>query len=41
MRYSFATLSLMAGELDKAVSAQMGHSDVNLTRKVYTKVLRR
>jgi len=39
MRYSFATLSLLAGELDKAVSAQMGHSDVNFTKKVYTKVL--
>jgi integrase len=25
LRYSFATLGLLAGELDKTVSAQMGH----------------
>jgi integrase len=39
LRYSFATLALVAGELDKTVSAQMGHARVNFTKDVYQKVL--
>lgn len=39
LRYSFATLALLAGELDKTVSEQMGHVRVNFTKEVYQKVL--
>ena len=39
LRYSFATLGLLAGELDKTVSAQMGHARVDFTKDVYQKVL--
>jgi integrase len=39
LRYSFATLALLAGELDKTVSAQMGHARVNFTKDVYQKSL--
>lgn len=39
LRYSFATLGLLAGELDKTVSAQMGHASVDFTKAVYAKVL--
>jgi integrase len=39
LRYGFATLALLAGELDKTVSEQMGHTRVNFTKEVYAKVL--
>lgn len=39
LRYSFATLALLAGELDVSVSRQMGHANVNFTKDVYTKTL--
>ncbi len=39
LRYTYATLSLLAGEIDKVVSEQMGHSRVNFTKDVYVKVL--
>ena len=35
----YATLPLLAGERDKAVSDLMGHESVNFTKDVYTKVL--
>ena len=38
-RYSFATLSPMAGELDKAVSAQMGHAGDNFRKDVCVQAL--
>jgi integrase len=39
LRYSFATLALLAGELDVAVSRQMGHARADFTKEVYVKVL--
>lgn len=39
LRYSFATLALLAGELDVAVSKQMGHARVDFTKSVYAKLL--
>ncbi|HEX8558519.1 MAG TPA: tyrosine-type recombinase/integrase [Pyrinomonadaceae bacterium] len=39
MRYSFATLALLAGEMDVAVSRQMGHKRPDFTKAVYVKVL--
>lgn len=39
LRYSFATLALLAGELDAAVSKQMGHARVDFTKTVYVKLL--
>ena len=39
LRYSFATLGLLPGELDKTVSAQTGHARVDFTKGVYAKVL--
>lgn len=41
LRYTYATLSLLAGESDKVVSGQMGHKRVNFTKDVYVKVLPR
>lgn len=41
LRYTYATLSLLAGESDKVVSGQMGHRRVNFTKDVYVKVLPR
>lgn len=38
-RYSFATLALLAGELDVAVSRQMGHARPDFTKQVYVRVL--
>ena len=39
LRYSFATLALLAGELDVSVSRQMGHARTDFTKDVYVKVL--
>lgn len=39
LRYSFATLALLSGELDKTVSEQMGHRHVDFTKDVYVQVL--
>ncbi|HEX3560318.1 MAG TPA: site-specific integrase [Pyrinomonadaceae bacterium] len=39
LRYSFATLALLAGELDVSVSRQMGHTRTDFTKDVYVKVL--
>ncbi|HEX8557981.1 MAG TPA: site-specific integrase [Pyrinomonadaceae bacterium] len=39
LRYSFATLALLAGELDVAVSRQMGHARPDFTKQVYVRVL--
>lgn len=39
LRYSFATLALLAGEMDVAVSRQMGHARVDFTKTVYVKLL--
>jgi integrase len=39
LRYTYATLQLLAGERDKVVSDLMGHTQVNFTKDVYTKVL--
>lgn len=39
LRYSFATLALLAGELDISVSRQMGHARTDFTKDVYVKVL--
>lgn len=39
LRYTYATLQLLAGERDKVVSDLMGHERVNFTKDVYTKVL--
>lgn len=39
LRYSFATLALLAGELDVSVSRQMGHSNVNFTKGLCVKTL--
>src|SRR5205085_6024654 len=39
LRYSFATLALLAGELDVTVSRQMGHAHPDFTKDVYVKVL--
>ncbi|HYY92892.1 MAG TPA: site-specific integrase [Pyrinomonadaceae bacterium] len=39
LRYSFATLALLAGELDVSVSRQMGHAHPDFTKDVYVKVL--
>jgi integrase len=39
LRYSFATLALLAGELDVAVSKQMGHARVDFTKTVYAKLI--
>lgn len=39
LRYTYATLQLLAGERDKVVSDLMGHENVNFTKDVYTKVL--
>jgi integrase len=39
LRYSFATLALLAGELDVSLSRQMGHTHPNFTKSVYVKVL--
>lgn len=39
LRYSHATLSLVAGVSDKVVSDRMGHTKVDFTKDVYMKVL--
>lgn len=39
LRYSFATLTLLSGETDKAISNQMGHARTDFTKDVYVKVL--
>jgi integrase len=39
LRYTYATLSLLAGESDKVISEQMGHKRVDFTKNVYTRVL--
>ncbi|MET0647492.1 MAG: site-specific integrase [Pyrinomonadaceae bacterium] len=39
LRYSFATLALLAGELDVSVSRQMGHARTDFTKSVYVKLL--
>ncbi|HST50712.1 MAG TPA: site-specific integrase [Pyrinomonadaceae bacterium] len=39
LRYSFATLALLAGELDVTVSRQMGHAKTDFTKEVYVRVL--
>jgi len=39
LRYSFATLALLAGGLDVAVSRQMGHARPDFTKQVYVRVL--
>lgn len=39
LRYTYATLSLLAGEADKVVSEQMGHKHVNFAKDVYVRVL--
>jgi hypothetical protein len=39
LRYSFATLALLSGELDKTVSEQMGHVRTDFTKDVYVQVL--
>ncbi len=39
LRYSFATLAPLAGELYAAVSKQMGHARVDFTKTVCVKLL--
>jgi len=39
LRYTYATLQFMAGERDKVISDLMGHTKVDFTKDVYTKVL--
>jgi len=39
LRYTYATLQLLAGERDKVVSNLTGHTNVNFTKDVYAKVL--
>lgn len=39
LRYTFATLSAMAGERDRVISDLMGHTRTDFTKDVYTKVL--
>lgn len=39
LRYTFATLQFLAGERDKVISELMGHTNVDFTKNVYTKVL--
>jgi integrase len=39
LRYSFATLQMLAGERDKVIADLMGHSKVSFNQEVYQKVL--
>lgn len=39
LRYTYATLQFMAGERDKVISDLTGHTKVDFTKDVYTKVL--
>ena len=39
LRYSFATLALVSGELDRTVSGQMGHARTDFTKDVYVQVV--
>jgi integrase len=39
LRYTFATLQLLAGERDRVISDLMGHERIDFTKRVYTKVL--
>jgi integrase len=39
LRYTYATLQFIAGERDKVISDLMGHTNVDFTKNVYTKVL--
>ncbi|MDQ3820683.1 MAG: site-specific integrase [Acidobacteriota bacterium] len=39
LRYSFATLQLLAGERDKVIAELMGHARVSFNQEVYQKVL--
>lgn len=39
LRYTFATLQLLAGERDRVISDLMGHIRTDFTKDVYTKVL--
>jgi integrase len=39
LRYTYATLQFLAGERDKVISELMGHTNVDFTKNVYTKVL--
>lgn len=39
LRYTYATLQMLAGERDKVISDTMGHVKINFNRDVYQKVL--
>ena len=39
LRYTHATLQLLAGERDKVVSDLIGHESVNFTKDIYKRVL--
>lgn len=39
LRYSFATLQMLAGERDKVIAELMGHTRVDFNQQVYQKVL--
>lgn len=39
LRYTFATLQLLAGERDRVISDMMGHTRTDFTKEVYVRVL--